>query len=234
LFTTTIAETIMTYRPTIAFDLDGTLVDTAPDLVATLNVVLDEFGLKRVPFNEARNIVGGGARALLERGLALEGIQPAPAEFDRMLARFLSHYETHLADHSLSFPGASETLDTLAASGAILVICTNKLERFSAKLLKALGLADRFAFIAGPDTFSIRKPDPGHLLGAVSRAGGHYSAAIMVGDSITDVATARAAKVPVIAVSFGYSDVPAHRLGADRVVDQLTDIPAVVATLLSQ
>jgi phosphoglycolate phosphatase len=222
----------MTQRPTIAFDLDGTLVDTAPDLVATLNLVLKESGLKPIPFDEARNIVGGGARVLIERGLALEGVRISPAEFDRMLARFLLHYEMHLADSSFAFPGASETLDALAATGSILVICTNKFERFSVKLLKALGLADRFAFIAGPDTFSVRKPDPGHLLNAVSRAGGHSSSVVMVGDSKTDVATARAAKVPVIAVSFGYSETPAKDLGADRVVDWLSEIPIAVAELL--
>jgi len=222
----------MNHRPTIAFDLDGTLVDTAPDLIGTLNLVLGEAGLKPVPFGEARNLVGGGARALIERGLKLEGAQVAPAELDRMFARFLVHYENHLADNSLLFPGAIETLDALTRSGAILVVCTNKLERFSVKLLNALVFADRFAFIAGPDTFSVRKPDPGHLLGAVSRAGGHSSAVVMVGDSKTDVATARAANVPMIAVSFGYSDVPATALGADKVVEKLTDVPAAVADLL--
>ncbi len=222
----------MKHRPTIAFDLDGTLIDTAPDLISTLNLVLGESGLKPVPFHEARNLVGGGARVLIERGLVLEGVKVAPAELDRMLARFLVHYETHLADSSIPFPGAIETLDALAKEGAILVVCTNKLERFSIKLLKALGIADRFAFIAGPDTFSVRKPDPGHLLSAVSRAGGHSSAVVMVGDSKTDVATARAAKVPVIAVSFGYSDIPAASLGADKVVERLTDVPAAAIELL--
>jgi phosphoglycolate phosphatase len=223
---------VMNHRPTIAFDLDGTLVDTAPDLIATLNLVLSEAGLKPVPFHEARNLVGGGARVLIERGLVLEGVKVAPAELDRMLARFLVHYETHLADSSLPFPGAIEMLDALTKTGAILVVCTNKLERFSVKLLKALGIADRFAFIAGPDTFSVRKPDPGHLLGAVSRAGGHSSAIVMVGDSKTDVATARAAKVPVIAVSFGYSDVPVASLQPDKIVERLSDVPAAVADLL--
>lgn len=222
----------MIHRPTIAFDLDGTLVDTAPDLIGALNLVLNEAGLKPVPFHEARNLVGGGARVLIERGLSLEEAKVSPAELDRMFARFLVHYEDHLADASLPFPGAVEMLDTLEKSGANLVVCTNKLERFSVKLLKALGLADRFAFIAGPDTFSVRKPDPGHLLGAVSRAGGHSSAVVMVGDSKTDVATARAANVPAIAVSFGYSDVPVASLNADKIVDRLADVPNAVAELL--
>ena len=132
----------MDHRATIAFDLDGTLVDTAADLIATLNLVLDEAGLKPVPFEEARNLVGGGARILIERGLKLERAKVAPAELDRMLARFLVHYETHLADNSVPFPGVVEMLDMLESSGAISVVCTNKPERFSVKLLKALGIAD--------------------------------------------------------------------------------------------
>lgn len=223
----------MTDRPTIAFDLDGTLVDTAPDLIGALNLVLDEAGYKPVPIEATRNLVGGGARVMIERGVASQEARVSPDELDRLLARFMIHYENNLADQSRPFPGVSEMLDQLDASGALLVVCTNKYEGFSVKLLKALGLADRFAFIAGSDTFPMRKPDAGHLLGAVSRAGGHSSKVVMVGDSKTDVATARAANVPVIAVSFGYSDVPAKELGADRLVDRLIDVPDVAAELLN-
>jgi len=221
-------------RPTIAFDLDGTLVDTAPDLCTALNLVFDEVGFKRVPFGEMRNIVGHGARVMIERGLALEGKTASTAELDRMLARFLVHYEAHLADDSKPFPGAKEMLDSLKQSGALLVVCTNKFEGFSVKLLQALGLADYFAVIAGSDTFPMRKPDAGHLLGAVSRAGGHSTLVVMVGDSRTDVATARAANVPVIAVDFGYSDIPAQELGADRVVGKLTEVPDIARELLQR
>lgn len=219
-------------QPTIAFDLDGTLVDTAPDLCAALNLVLEENGNKPVPLGQMRNIVGNGARVMIERGLALEGKRAGTAELDRLLARFLVHYEAHLSDGSCPFPGAKETLDTLKESGALLVVCTNKFESFSVKLLQALGLAHYFACIAGSDTFPMRKPDAGHLLGAVSRAGGHSSAVVMVGDSVTDVSTARAASVPVIAVSFGYSDIPAHELGADRVAGSLLEVPAMAHELL--
>jgi phosphoglycolate phosphatase len=222
----------MTARPTIAFDLDGTLVDTAPDLVDTLNLVLEEAGLDPVPYDEARNLVGGGARALIERGLAFEREKLPAREVDRLLARFLVHYEAHLADRSRAFPGVAATLGTLAAKGARLVVCTNKLERFSMKLLQALGLAERFAVVAGADTFEVRKPDPGHLLGAVARAGGRSSAAVMVGDSETDVLTARRAKVPVVAVSWGYSRTPAGDLGADRVIERMNDLPGAVEALL--
>lgn len=219
-------------KPTIAFDLDGTLVDTAPDLWTALNLVLDEAGHAQVPFSEIRNLVGNGARVMIERGLALGGRPSGTAELDRMLARFLVHYEAHLADNSRPFPGAKEMLDALKQSGALLVVCTNKYEGFSVKLLQALGLADYFAFVAGSDTFSVRKPDAGHLLGAVARAGGHSSAAVMVGDSRTDVATARAANMPVIAVNFGYSDIPAQELGADQVIGSLLDVPPAARELL--
>jgi phosphoglycolate phosphatase len=222
----------MTPRPTIAFDLDGTLVDTAPDLVDTLNLVLEEAGLDPVPYSEARNLVGGGARALIERGLAFEREKLPAFEVDRLLSRFLVHYEAHLADRSRVFPDVEAVLDALAAKGALLVVCTNKLERFSVKLLQALGLAERFALIAGADTFEVRKPDPGHLLGAVARAGGRSTAAVMVGDSDTDVLTARRAKVPVVAVSWGYSRTPAGELGADRLIERMKDLPGAVEELL--
>jgi phosphoglycolate phosphatase len=222
----------MTPRPTIAFDLDGTLVDTAPDLVDTLNVVLEEAGFDAVPYDEAGNLVGGGARALIERGLSFEREKIPAFEVDRLLARFLVHYEAHLADRSRAFPGVEAVLDALAAKDALLVVCTNKLERFSVKLLQALGLADHFTVIAGADTFEVRKPDPGHLLSAIARAGGRSTAAVMVGDSETDVLTARRANVPVVAVSWGYSRIPAGELRADRLIERMNELPAIVEELL--
>ena len=222
----------MAPRPTIAFDLDGTLVDSAPDLLTALNIVLAEAGLAPLSATDAHGLYGGGARVLIERGLSFHGAHRGVSDIDKMLARFLAYYEEHIADGSTPFPGAAETLDALTGQNARLVVVTNKFERFAVKLLSLLGLADRFLVIAGPDTFGLRKPDPGHLLRAVERAGGDRAATIMVGDSITDVATARAAKVPVIAVSFGYRDRGVEELGADRVVDQLDEIPALVARLL--
>lgn len=221
-------------RPTIAFDLDGTLVDTAPDLLGALNFVLGEIGLAPLGDGQMRSLVGGGARLMIERGLAFHGINPEPAEVDRMLADFLLFYERHIADQSRPFPGAAEMLDALAAQDARLIVVTNKFERYSVQLLNVLGLADRFSVIAGPDTFGLRKPDPGHLLRAVERAGGDPAQTIMVGDSTTDIATARGANVPVIAVSFGYRDRSAEALGADHVVDRLDEIPATVSRLLAQ
>jgi len=222
----------MSPRPTVAFDLDGTLVDTAPDLLAALNMVLSEAGLAPLRADDARGLFGGGARVLIERGLAFHGVRPETADMEGMLARFLAFYEDHIADHSRPFPGAAETLAQLAEGDAHLVVVTNKYERFAVKLLSTLGLAPRFSVIVGPDTFGARKPDPAPLLGAVARAGGSPDRTIMVGDSTTDVATARAARVPVIAVSYGYHDREAAALGADRLIDRLDEVPAAVAELL--
>jgi phosphoglycolate phosphatase len=222
----------MSPRPTIAFDLDGTLVDSAPDLLETLNLVLGESGLGPITAADARGMFGGGARVMIERGLAYHGVRPAVPDVDRMQKRFLAHYEDHLADKSVAYPGAADALEALVAQKAHLVVVTNKFERFSVKLLAALGLAKYFAVIAGPDTFNLRKPDPGHLLRAVEKAGGAAAATVMVGDSAVDVATARAANVPVIAVSYGYRSVGAPELGADRLIDQLSEVPAAAKALL--
>jgi phosphoglycolate phosphatase len=223
----------MALRPTIAFDLDGTLVDTAPDLLDALNLVLREAALGPVAAKDARALVGGGARLMIERGLAQHGVRVADADIDRMLARFLSYYEDHLADRSRPYAGAVETLDALSARKARLIVVTNKFERYSTKVLESLGLARYFSVVAGPDTFGVRKPDPEHLLRAVARAGGDRTATIMVGDSITDVATARAADVPVVAVSYGYRDVAATALGADRIIDRFDEVPAAIDALLA-
>jgi phosphoglycolate phosphatase len=224
----------MSPRPTIAFDLDGTRVDPAPDLLGALNFVLGEIGLAPLGDHEVRSLVGGGARLMIERGLAIHGVKREPVEVDRMLADFLLFYERHIADHSRPFPGAVDMLDQFKVQDARLIVVTNKFERYSVQLLKMLNLADRFSVIAGPDTFGVRKPDPGHLLRAVEQTGGDPAHTIMVGDTTTDVATARAAAVPVIAVSFGYRDREAAALEADVVVDRLDEIPAAAYRLLGQ
>jgi phosphoglycolate phosphatase len=218
-------------RQTIAFDLDGTLVDSAPDLLAALNFVLGESGIAPIEEARMRSLVGGGARLMIERGLAVRGVQAKKEMVDRMFADFLTFYERHIADRSRPFPGAAEMLDTLSAQDANLIVVTNKIERYAKQLLEVLGLAPRFSLIAGPDTFGIRKPDPAHLLRAVESAGGTHPHIVMVGDSATDVATARAAAVPVIAVSFGYREGTVESLGADHVVDRLDEIPALLTRL---
>src|SRR5262245_20326833 len=198
----------MMAAPTVVFDLDGTLVDTAPDLVATLNVIFAHEGLPPVAYDAARNMVGGGARLMIERGLAAEGRKLAAAEVDRLVRDFIAHYAAHIADHSQPFPGLSAALDELAAAGCRFAVCTNKLEWLSVRLLDALGLSRRFVAICGADTFGMQKPNPELLRRTIARAGGQIDASVMVGDSISDIATARAAGTPVIAVDYGYTETP--------------------------
>jgi phosphoglycolate phosphatase len=220
-------------QPTVVFDLDGTLVDTAPDLVATLNTILLREGLPPVAYDAARNMVGGGARVMLERGLAADGRALPPSELDRLLRDFIAHYSEHIADASGPFPGVETALDELARTGCRLAVCTNKLEGLSLQLLDLLGLTDRFAAICGADTFGIAKPNPEILRRTIERAGGHTKRAIMVGDSATDIATARATQVPVVAVDFGYTEIPAAELGADRLVSRFAELPAVVREIFA-
>ena len=215
----------------VVFDLDGTLVDTAPDLVDTLNVVFAREGLPAVAYQEARTMIGGGARRMIELGLAAEGRAFDRSHIDRLFDDFLAHYAAHIADRSRPFPGLEAALDTLAADGVRFAVCTNKLEWLSVKLLDALGLAQRFAAICGQDTFAIQKPDPEILRRTIAQAGGSSDRAVMVGDSKNDIDTARAAGIPVIAVDFGYTEIPVTRLGPDRVISHFADLPAAVAAL---
>jgi phosphoglycolate phosphatase len=219
-------------RPTIVFDLDGTLVDTAPDLLRALDFALEKEGLNPPEDHEARNFIGGGARAMIERALAHTRVPFAKEKVDAMFRQFLTHYEDHIADHSRPFPGLEHALTRLTDEGALLAVCTNKLEAYAVKLLRELKLADRFAFIAGSDTFPYKKPDPRHLAGTIERAGGSVERAVLVGDSETDVITAKAAEIPVIAVSFGYTDIPPAALGADRLIHKYEDLPAAAMELL--
>ncbi len=161
---------------TIIFDLDGTLVDTAPDLVETLNVVLGREGLPAIAYDEGRLLVGGGARRMIERGLASEGRTLSAADLDRMFDDFIAYYADHVADRSRAFPGVEEALDTLAARGCRLAVCTNKLEWLSVRLLKALGLADRFVAICGQDTFAVRSLIPTHCTARCARPAARFVA----------------------------------------------------------
>jgi phosphoglycolate phosphatase len=220
--------------PTIVFDLDGTLVDTAPDLIGTLNTILDRHGVPPVAFEEARAMIGAGAKQLLQRGLAAKRVPLPPAEIDRLFEEFLEHYAAHIADHSRPFPGLDGALDALTAQGCRLAVCTNKLEWLSVRLLDALALSGRFAAICGQDTFPMRKPDPNMLRLTIARAGGDTGLAVMVGDSMTDVATARAAGIPVVAVDFGYTETPPAELGADRLISHFDALPQAVRELVPQ
>lgn len=218
--------------PIVVFDLDGTLVDTAPDLVATLNAILAREGLPSVDYEAARNFVGGGARLMVERGFATAGRTIPTAAVDGFTRDFLDYYAAHIADRSEPFPGVEPVLDTLAERGYRLAVCTNKVEKLSVVLLEALGLAKRFSAICGADTFGVIKPDPEILHRTIARAGATGGGAVMVGDSITDIDTARAAGIPVVAVDFGYTDTPVATMAPDRIISHFADLPEAVTALI--
>jgi phosphoglycolate phosphatase len=216
---------------TLVFDLDGTLAETAPDLIDALNHVLAQDGIAPTPVEAARSMLGAGGRALIERGFARAGLSLSPQRLDALFIDFLEFYNAHIADKSTLFPGVEACLDRCAAAGWALAVCTNKLEHSSNLLLKKLGVIERFAFVCGQDTFGVAKPDPKPLVETVRRCGGEIGSSIMVGDSVTDIRTARAAGMPVIAVDFGYTDVPVTELGPDKVISHFDALYGAVRAL---
>lgn len=220
--------------PTLVFDLDGTLAETAGDVIRALNVVLAQEGVAAIPPTSARWLVGAGGRALIARGFASAGRPLDAPKLETLFADFLAYYNAHIADESWLFPGVEDCLSRCAEAGWRLAVCTNKLEHSSHLLLGKLGVADRFAFVCGQDTFGVAKPDPRPLLETIRKVGGDPKRAVMVGDSRTDVATARAAGTPVIAVDFGYTDVPVAELGPDRVISHFDALFAAAEELLGE
>jgi len=216
---------------TVVFDLDGTLIDTAPDLIETLNVVFTRDGLPPLDYTAARNMIGGGARRMIESALEFEGRVVADNVVDRMFADFIAYYAAHIADRSQPFPGLGAALDRLAERGCSFAVCTNKLEGLSRVLLEALGLTRRFAAICGQDTFGMQKPDPEILRRTIQAAGGTLQRAVMVGDSGIDIATARAAGVPIVAVDFGYSEATIRELRSDRLISHFNELADAVFAL---
>ncbi len=219
---------------TIAFDLDGTLVDTAPDLIGALNIVLQEQGLPALPVAAARMLVGRGARRLIERGFEVAGEPLDEARVGGLVTRFIEVYRGRIASESRPFPGLVECLDALESAGARLCVCTNKRTDLSRALLDALGLTPRFGAVVGPDAAGAQKPDPAHLAFAVRAAGGEPARCLMVGDSANDVAAAHALPAPCVLMSFGYTEVPARDLGAELVLDRFADLPAAAHRLLDR
>jgi phosphoglycolate phosphatase len=223
----------MTTARIVVFDLDGTLVDTAPDLINALNFVLDREGLAPVPLDSARAMIGAGARRLVERGLDLEGRSYGIKDVDRLTGDFIDYYAAHIADASRPFEGLEGALDELGTQGYRFAVCTNKLEWLSKLLLDRLGLSSRFSAICGADTFGVAKPDPAILRQTVARAGGQLSSTIMVGDAGPDIGVARRAGIPVIGVEFGYNEVPIAELKPDRLINHMSELPAAVAGLMA-
>lgn len=218
---------------TLAFDLDGTLVDTAPDLIGTLNVLLAREGLAPLPLEGARPFIGRGARWLIQRGFQAAGGELDPARLPALFDEFIARYEADIAAESRPFPGVVEALEACRAAGAKLAVCTNKLTGLSNTLLDAVGLTPFFEAVVGADAAPAAKPDPRHLTTAIAAAGGDLARAVMVGDAATDAGAARAAGTPLILVNFGYTEVPAAELGADALIDHFDQLAGAAARVLA-
>ncbi|CAD7045256.1 phosphoglycolate phosphatase [Pseudorhizobium endolithicum] len=210
--------------PLVIFDLDGTLVDTAPDLIASLNHTIAAAGLAPVTYADLTHLVGQGTRVMIRRAFELRGRHIGDDAIEPLLDRFLEHYKREMPGSSRPYPGLTEALDRLSEAGANLAVCTNKLEELAVPLMEKLGLLDRFITVTGGDTFPVRKPDARHILGTIERAGRRADQAVMIGDSINDILAARNAGIPSIAVTFGYSDVPVAELQPDHVIDHFSEL----------
>jgi phosphoglycolate phosphatase len=218
---------------TVAFDLDGTLVDTAQDIVAALNFALAAEGCAALPFEEGRLLIGGGVRRLIERGLTAAGLEASPERLTGAFDAFLVRYSAHLADESRPYRGVIEALTTLRAEGLRLCVCTNKYTDLAVDLLERLDLSRFFDAVTGPQGAPAQKPDPRHLQAAIRAAGGEPGRAVMVGDAATDAGAARAAGVPLILMSYGYTDIPAAELKPDILLDRFEEVPDAVLRLLA-
>lgn len=211
---------------TAIFDLDGTLVDSAPDIVDAANRALADVGLGEIGLKAGRDMIGGGARGLVRQAvLAAGGNDGDDAFVDRAFERFMIHYGAGSVSKSVLYPGVRETLEKLGSLGIPMGVCTNKPHGISLAVLEGLDLMRHFRAVVGGDALPERKPAAGHLRETIARTEPATKSAIMIGDSATDVAAARNANVPVIVVSYGYTKTPAAALGADAVIDRMADLP---------
>jgi len=220
--------------PAVIFDLDGTLIDSAPDLLDSLNHVLAALSRRKVDLDEVHSMMGHGAVKLLERGLILTGGEPEGPEgpdHEALVKRFLDYYEAHITDRTRLYPGVVDTLTALAAEGRMLAICTNKMQRFTEKILNQLNLTGFFQAVIGGGITGTAKPDPGHLKAVLDVLGCGAENAVMVGDSRNDSDAAKGLGMAAILVTFGYSHEPVETLGADRLINHFSELPAALVDL---
>lgn len=215
--------------PSLVFDLDGTLVDTAPDLIRALNFVLTEDGMPPISADIIGSLVGRGARMMIMRALEHHGLDASQGHVDRLVDSFITFYGAHIAVDSRIFPGVVETLMALKDNGWALSVCTNKKQDLALALLDALGLQSFFNAICGGDYFAVAKPDPRHLTGTILRAASNMDHALMVGDSQTDILTAKAAGIPVVGVTFGYCEQPIETYTPDFIISDFSQLLPIAA-----
>lgn len=221
--------------PLVIFDLDGTMVDTAPDLIDSLNHTIDAAGLAPVTFNDLTHLVGQGARVMIKRAFALRNKELPEADIEPLYQRFIAHYIQEMPGESKAYPGLVDALNRFSSAGFTLAVCTNKTEVLALPLLEKLGLSSHFAAITCGDTFEWRKPDGRHILGTIEMAGGDPATSIMIGDSSNDIVAAKNAAVRSVGVTFGYSDVPVAELKPDVVIESFDELtPALYERLVAK
>lgn len=215
----------------IVFDLDGTLVSSADDLIAALNFSLDETGYQSVPSESVAQLVGMGAKVMIQRALEFQDVEWTDAMVQPLFHRFLHYYSDHIAVNTRPFEGVEAALHSLAQDGWKLSVCTNKTEQLARKLLDQLDLTKHFSSIVGGDTFSKPKPSADPILGCIKQSAGELNGSIMVGDSRADIEGARNAGIPSIGVDFGYSPVPIADLNPNRVISHFDNLFEAVLEL---
>jgi phosphoglycolate phosphatase len=223
--------TTTTPRGTLVFDLDGTLIDSAPDLASSLDSLFHEMKIDPIGTAGTRRLIGNGITALVRSALESRKIVLSPEDLALAVKRFLQIYEHRLLRETRLYPTVEKHLERFVAEGWVLAICSNKAERLTRRIIDGLGLLSTFSVVAGPETFNCTKPAPQILTRTVEAAAGVSKPAILIGDSEIDIATAKAASIPVIAVSYGYSRSPLVELNPDAIVDSFDQLPAAIASL---
>ncbi len=225
--------TELTRQPgTIIFDLDGTLVDSVPDLAGSLDMLMAEMELAPIGVDLARRLIGHGIPNLVRRALTERGVEWQEESGQAAIKRFTEIYGSRVALETRPYADVVTVLTALQAEGWKMGVCTNKMERFARAVVNDLGLAPFFEIVAGPDTFKIGKPDPRHLTETAKATGGP-APLLYVGDSEVDIATGVAAGVPVIALTYGYTKTSLEGLGADRLIDSFAELPAAIAAVVA-
>lgn len=214
----------MSHFSALLFDLDGTIIDSAPDVCASVNRVLEAMDRPPITVEDTKMLVGFGARTLVEKTLAMTGETGSEKDVDFLLNGFLDSYKRHPSEHSVIFPGARDALDLFAQNGIKLGICTNKPEATCFPVLEAFDLKRYFPTIICGDTLEFRKPDPRHVFHTLDEMGAVHSGAAFIGDSEADIEAANNANLPSILVSFGYCHVPFENLKTDAVIDHFDEL----------